>query len=386
MSPNPTRREFLKFASITALMSAAGTTLCDSAVATADEPPLYAVPLLGDIHYDRRDHHDFDWLRAHKAGDEKQIEGYIATTETYTPRLLAAVAKQVADLKAAGVAVPFVIQLGDLVEGLCGSFDLQTRQFADAINAIEAAKLGAPLLLTKGNHDVTGPGAPEAFDQSILPWLSKQAGEPVKASFTKRQDDDLFVFFDAYKPDLAWLASMFDKHRDVRHTFFCIHPPVVPYNARADWHIYARDKAAADRAKLLSLLGGRRATVLSGHLHKFCALSRKTPTGSIGQFALSSVLKSGKQTPRTPLEGVASYGPDLVRLEPNHVPDTVEKRRALLAEEARSIEAFSYADTAGYAVARVWRDRIAFDLYCGIGQPVWKSWVRGVPAPQRADR
>jgi 3',5'-cyclic AMP phosphodiesterase CpdA len=303
------------------------------------------------------------------------MEGYVATTEKYTPKLLAEVRQAVADLKAAGVPVPFVLQIGDLVEGLCGSEALQSLQFRDATAAVDAAAFGVPTLVTKGNHDVTGPGAPAAFDKVLLPWLSKQAGEELRtASYVRRQGDDLFVFFDAYKPDLDWLAKTLEaKENKARQVFFAIHPPVVPYNARADWHVFARDNQREKRDKLLSLLGRYRAMVLSGHLHKYSLLTRRTAEGPVAQLAVCSVLRSEREKPKDVLDGVAKYGPDLVDLEPKHAPETAGKRRELLAAEAPLVDRFEYADVAGYAVVKVYRDRVDADLYAGVGQGVWKA-------------
>src|SRR5256885_969735 len=75
-----------------------------------------------------------------------------------------------------------------------------------AAAAVEDAKFGAPVLMAKGNHDITGPGAPESFNDVLLPWMSRQAKQDLHAaSYTVQQGDDLFVVFDAYKPDLDWL-------------------------------------------------------------------------------------------------------------------------------------------------------------------------------------
>ena len=373
MSNRLSRRAFVKLATVTVASGVAGRGI--AAAADPADKPIYAFPFLGDLHFDRWAHHDLDWLKREKAGDLKQIEGYTATTEKLTPLLLAEVKRQVTALRADDVAVPFVLQIGDFVEGLCGSFDLQALQFRDATATIDQAGLGAPFLITKGNHDVTGPGAPEAFDKVLLPWLAAQAKQDVRsASYVRRQGDDLFVFFDAYKPDVEWLARTLEAMENkARQVFFAIHPPVIPYNARADWHVFARGKLAPQRAKLLSLLGRYRAVVLSGHLHKYNLLTRRTPEGPIVQLAVSSVLRGEQEKPRGVLDGVGQYGPDLVKLEPQHAPDTVEPRRELLKAEAPFVERFEYADTAGYAVVKVYADRTDVDVYAGAGREPWKS-------------
>lgn len=368
------RREFIRFATFTIAGLSTGLRGI-SAAADVAEKPLYAVPFLGDLHFDRWAHHDLDWVKKEKPGDVKQMEGYVHTTEQYTPKLFAEVAAKVKALKSGGVSVPFVLQIGDLVEGLCGNFDLQSLQFRDAIAAVEQSAFGVPTLLVKGNHDITGPGATDAFDKVLLPWVSKQADAELKtANYVRRQGDDLFVFFDAYKPDLDWLEkSLSAKQNAAKHVFFVIHPPVVPYNARSDWHIFSREKQRDQRERLLSLLGRYKAIVLSGHLHKYSLLTRKTSENDIVQLAVCSVLRSEKEQPKDVLDKVDRYGPDLVNLEPKHSPDTVEARRQLLKAEAPSIKHFEYADTAGYSLLNVYANRIDVELYCGIGQPTWKT-------------
>jgi hypothetical protein len=39
--------------------------------------PSYSFVYLGDIHFDRRSHHDFEWVKAEKPNDIRQIDGKI---------------------------------------------------------------------------------------------------------------------------------------------------------------------------------------------------------------------------------------------------------------------------------------------------------------------
>src|SRR5690606_34869783 len=313
-----------------------------------------------DIHYDKMAHHDLEWVQREKPGDMRQIEGYVRTTEQFTPRLFSGIARAVQEAEA---PVPFVIQLGDLVEGLCGSYDLQALQFKDTFAAIEQAKLGVPFLMTKGNHDITGPGAPEAFDQVLLPWLSKQASKQLdSASYWIKQQEDLFVFFDGYKSDLAWLEQTLAAH-PARHVFFIVHQPVVPYNARSNWTVFNHPRQAEQRSKLLDLLGKYQAIVLSGHLHKYSLLTRATEAGSFVQLAINSVVRNEVEKPRGELAGVEQFTPDLVELEPRFSADTLERRREILAAEAPAIRHFEYADVPGYAIVKIYTDRLETDLH-----------------------
>ncbi|OYW26773.1 MAG: hypothetical protein B7Z47_07285 [Chthoniobacter sp. 12-60-6] len=129
-----------------------------------------------------------------------------------------------------------------------------------------------------------------------------------------------FAFFDAYdKKSLEWLEAVAAK-RTAKHLFVIIHPPVVPYGARASWHLYAGEKAKTQRAKLLDILGQQQAMVLGGHLHKFSALTRQAGGRSFSQLAVSSVVSALNQKPKEVLHGMASYTGDQVNLEPKHAP------------------------------------------------------------------
>ncbi len=270
--------------------------------------------------------------------------------------------------------VPFVVQLGDLVEGLCGSATLAARQANDAITLIRDTKFPAPFLFTKGNHDVTGPGAEPVYDQALVPFMAAQAGKDIQeAAFTRHRGGMLLVFYDAYHRDsLEWFAALLEKQKPQR-LLFIVHPPVVPYNARSTWHIYSHPKQERERQRLLDLLGQARAIVLSGHLHKYSFLVRRTERGRFVQLGLSSVASSEDAKPRDLLEQVKDYGPDLVKLEPRHSPDTEDRRRQILERERPCIERFEYANTWGHALVRVRGTEVQADVFRGMDQTVWKS-------------
>jgi UDP-2,3-diacylglucosamine pyrophosphatase LpxH len=309
----------------------------------------------------RNSYHDLDWVKREKGGDLRQIDGYVETTARYTPKLFARVRQAIAD---SAVPVPFVLHVGDLVEGLCGSRDLHATQCREAIAAVEEAKLGAPVIMAKGNHDITGPGAPESFNDVLLPWMARQAKQDLRAaSYTVQQGDDLFVVFDAYKPDLDWLDKTLAGSKSAR-TFFIIHPPVVPYNARANWTIFPTEKTAPQRRRLLDLLARRSAIVISGHLHRYAVVERQSAAGSFTQLAVCSVLRGETATPREELAGVDHYTPEnLLATEPHFAPTTTEVRKKIIQDEAPAIRRFEHADLPGFAMVTVHERGVAFDYY-----------------------
>jgi hypothetical protein len=365
------RRSFIKKAAAAcAVLGPAGNW----AIAASENSGDWSFPLLGDLHFDRLEHHDQEWLAREHPGDVSQVQNYSRITREMTPRLFARVAEKLTELQAATRPVPFVLQLGDLLEGLCGNDALAARQAREGIDFVREAQFSAPLVMTKGNHDITGPGAAEAYRQILLPYLSEANQAEIKeAAFTRRQGGTLIAFYDAYdKASLDWFATTLEQAKPER-LIVAIHPPVVPYNARSNWHIYSSSKQVAQRERLLGLLGRHKAIVLCGHLHKYSLLVRRTNEGRFVQLAISSVAATSDGKPRDERSGTDEYRPDLVDLEPKHAPDTVAARRELLAAERPFVEHFEYADTWGFAAIHSRGGRISAETYRGLEAAPWKA-------------
>jgi len=371
-----TRREFVK----TLLTGTAGLSLLPLPARAANKE-AFAFLLLGDLHFDKLGCHDLDFLRTEKPDDLRQVREYSALTTDILPRLFGTVRNAIADLnRSPETSVPFTVQVGDFVEGLCGSAEQARQLDADALAFVREARLGASFLFTKGNHDITGPGAADAFKSVFHPFLGEQAaafggdGKLATAHYHIEYGNVLFCFFDAYdRENLAWLEAVLAR-RTARHCFLVLHPPVVPYGARATWHLFSNERDIAQRERLLDLLGKHNVFVLSGHIHKYNLLARATPGGGrFLQLAISSVIREPKPRPQFQLSGVKDYNGDQVRVEPNFSPVTEPHRRAVYQTEAPFVRQFQYADLPGYAVIRVNGPRVTASIYSGIGRKVWRT-------------
>ena len=371
-----TRRSFVK-----ALLAATAGLSLPGRPARAASTEAFSFVLLGDLHFDRLTHHDLDWLRKEKPDDFRQVQNYSRLTAEILPTLFATLRETVArSNRSPEKPVAFAIQAGDFVEGLCGTVELASRQNTEAIAFVRESKLSVPFLFTKGNHDITGPGAPEAFKAVFRPFLSEQSagftggGKLAAANYAIEHAGALICFFDAYdKENLAWLEATLAQ-RTARHCFVIVHPPVVPYGARSTWHLYSGERNQAQRERLLDLLGKHNAFVLSGHIHKYSLLVRATPRGGrLLQLAVSSVMSEPKVVPRHALTGVASYNADQVKVEPDFSPATETQRRAVYEAEARFVKQFQYADLPGYAVVEVNGPSVTARVYAGAGQQVWRA-------------
>lgn len=324
---------------------------------------------LGDIHYDRLDHHDMKWLLAEKPGDLSQIKNYSRISEEVVPQLFQEVKAKVASEKS-----DFVLQLGDFTEGLCGTPELAHKQVGDFISLVDQTNIGVPMWAIKGNHDVTGPGAVEACHDLVYPWQSRETGQKqASGNMSLAHKGVRFVLFDAYVPEsLEWAEAEMAK-RTEKLLVFSIHPPVVPYDARSDWHIFAKPAEAAKRERLLDLLGKNEAYVLCGHLHKYGTVTRETPKGRFVQTDLISVIPHAEVKAKDEVSGLGEYNGELVRLEPSFSPKNVDARKALLEAEKPYVRSYEYADAPGYAVVRVDGERVTADIHVGLGNAPWRT-------------
>jgi len=367
------RRSFLSGTAATAgSIFLSGPGKCRAAAVPSPSSEQWSFSLIGDLHYDQLDHHDFDWVKKEKPDSVRQIESYSRITEDNLPTLMARVKDTVKSNDCS-----MIVQIGDLVQGLCGTPSLAKKHCEDAVAFFKAQDFGVPFLVTKGNHDVTGPGSVEAYDETVVPFIGERMEEaaPGKAHFSQKRDRTLFVFFDAYnRESFAWFADLMKTRDPDEQVIFVVHPPVVPYNARSTWTVFGGSEAGqAKRQQLLELLGKHKAIVLCGHLHKYSLVERKTSEGAFTQLAISSVAYSQQDKPRDILHGIDQYGPDLVELEPGHSPDTVMQRREVLAAEKPHIRRFDHGNFWGHAVVKLSPEGIEADIYQMLGDAPWKS-------------
>lgn len=368
MKPNAiTRRRFIQGAA-----ALAGVGTCAASADGAELGDAFSVALFGDTHFDRLDHHDMAWLAKDHPGDVTQVERYSEHTKSLLPQLFATVARRIA---AEPQRFAAVLHVGDLIEGLCGTSQLAERQATEAFEFLAEARFAAPLLLTKGNHDVTGPGAAEAYQKVIQPALARAAQTKVAAArYVIERRGARFVMFDAYdKTSLPWLREVLGSSRRSGPTFVVVHPPIVPFQARGNWSLYIRDEQTKQRTELLNLLGEHRAIVLCGHVHRFGFVVRQTERGPFAQLAISSILSSTDQKPKQELTGLDAYGPELTELEPKFQPESKELRRKLFAAERSHLTHFEYADTAGYAALHISGDRVTAEVFNGTSTKPWRT-------------
>jgi hypothetical protein len=266
------------------------------------------------------------------------------------------------------------VHTGDFTEGLGGSYILACEQLNDFISFSEKY-LKIPYLLTKGNHDITGPGADSAYRHVVLPFLSEQTGVNIRTSmYTYIYRNAAFFFYDSYNPaSLDWLEEQMNIYKDVPLKFVIMHEPVVPINARSKWVEFSKPSEAIKHERLIDVLGKNKAIVLAGHLHCYGLILRKTKDGSFIQLSGSSVPDKNSISIANYLEGRKNYGKPLVGLEPQFSPWDINERLNILKTEKRRIKHFEYAEVQGYIIVNVTDKGISADIYSGTGSNKWKT-------------
>lgn len=305
--------------------------------------------LLGDIHYDKIENHDLEWLME-REGDFRQVtEGYCVNTEKYWNKFSSAV-KAFSDQD----HVKCIVQLGDLSEGLAGTETLAYQMANGLFQAIDDVGFNVPFIICRGNHDTTGPGAKEAFNDVYLPNMQRLSGTSdnvTSSHYATTIDDMLFVSYDSYDNTCtpAWLDQVL-KASDARYKFVLNHEPVIPITYRV-WHAYRTAAKAATREQFLKVIAQNGAIALTGHLHVYSVIRRDTEWGPILQLAANSVINNDSFNSVRNL--VTEYSTAFVDAKPNYVPEEIENRRALIAAEAPYVRYFREGDICGYGVITI---------------------------------
>jgi len=322
--------------------------------------------ILGDLHYDLLDDHDMKWL-ATKPDDFRQVtQEYALYTERNWRDFMELLRQKVQTAKP---AVKAVIQLGDLSEGLAGSAEKAEQMAANAMKALEAANLAVPWILVKGNHDVTGPGAADAFQKFYLPMIRKETNQPEikNASYSYTTADVQITCLDSWDKNtdrIAFLERELSTSK-AKFKFVAVHEPVIPVTERC-WHMFRQDPE--QRAKLLEVIARNRAIVLCAHLHRYSVVCRNTPYGPILQVMVNSVVKDRNYL--KPDRIITEYGPSLAGNLPEWQPETLSARKTMLAGEAKHVTYYKQTDLPGYAIVKTdgKKGTVQLEYYAAFGQ------------------
>lgn len=327
--------------------------------------------VLGDIHYDILGDHDMEWLNK-KPDDLRQVtEEYTIFTDRYWKDFISVLREKV---KSAKPEVKVIVQAGDLSEGLAGSPEKARQMASNTMKAIYASDMHVPWIIAKGNHDVTGPGSVEAFNEFYIPMIRRQTGNNsiINASYSYRFDNVLITCIDPWdnSQDMVGFLQKELSSSDAKFKFVVVHEPVIPVTERC-WYTLRREPER--RAKLLEVIARNKAIVLCAHLHRYSVVARETAYGTIVQVMVVSVIKDRNY--QIPLKVITEYGPSLAEAFPDWEPVTLENRKRILTEEARYVTYYTQTDLPGYAVIKIndKKGTVALDYYAAFGKKPYDS-------------
>lgn len=338
---------------------------------------------LGDMHYDRLEDHDLDYVMTRPQDFQQIFNEYPQYTAFYMKKFLHLIKKQTTTLSP---QVKAVVQLGDLVQGVAGNATLARQMNRGVVDLMHSIELPVPWVLVKGNHDVSNsPGQPEAWEEVIRPFMEGQVKKSVDhGMYTYRLNDDVEFFVldqffssDRNRPEtemVAFLDTALARSK-AKHKFVMAHQPVIPVTERC-WHLLSgirrevRDDGLRD--KFLNLLGKHKVIVLGAHLHRYSVLSRRTPSGNIVQVMVNSVNR-GLEPPQPKGLSTEYKGEKWVLDNPTWQPFNKDIRVKILTEERKHVNSFKIADLPGYSVLSVSKGEVMLHYYNGFSETPYDS-------------
>lgn len=340
---------------------------------------------LGDMHYDRLDYHDLDYVMTRPQDYEQISKEYPQYTALFMPKFLQVIKKQTT---AIAPTVKAVVQLGDLVEGVAGNEVLAKQMDRGVVDMLLSVKLPVTWVLVKGNHDVSNsPGQPEAWEEVLRPFIEGQVGKTIgHGMYTYKISDnveffvlDQFFSVDRNIPETEMIAFLEKelKASAAKYKFVLTHQPVIPVTHRC-WHLLSGIRRPVQdtllRDRFLNLLAKYKVIVLSAHLHEYSVLSRETPSGNVVQVMINSVNR-GLEPPDPKNYSTEYKGEKWVDENADWQPATKDVRYKILTKEKEHILNFRKADLPGYAVITIadTKGEVLLNYYNGLSEKPFET-------------
>ncbi len=321
----------------------------------------YDVLLFGDTHYDSAEVRTPDQELSENR--RKEFARNIANWEANIPAMLDAAAARTTRSTA------FAVQLGDLIQGDCGSWEMHRKSLEQALSQFHK-RLSIPFYPVKGNHDIRDKDGKAAYNETMLPYVGKllNLDAPLrdKTNYAVLHERDLYIFFDCMEPDLAFVKEELAANPDARYVFFLTHYPVLPcvQTEGAGEVVFGRPDRERERLELRKILAERNAIVFCAHTHRTNLVRYEDENGTITQFTCFSILSQ----PQAPFaqERMANAGeffntPDLDKILAGN------KNLADLVNgyKGRYREFISYRPGAGFYILKPTDSGVSIEIYFG---------------------
>ena len=332
---NMNRRDFLTL-SATGIIGLGASSFPLSLFAGGKRDKSYSLIILGDTHFDADPPSIYHSLynepnegrnTAHRSEFTRNGEMW----KDRCPRLLKRASQLIVE------DTRMVLQMGDLIQGDCGSGEVHRKMLADALDRMKSETQGLPFVTVVGNHDIRGVDARSTYDQ--------------------------------YMPARERLL---DETKGARHTFIMTHGPVFPADitsCRWIFHGGASEAETEARRHFRQAFARRNAIVLCGHIHQTDFLDWYGDSGRITQMTMSSVWTSEKQKQYSVRsEGAADYG--MLREKKRQKGENMKDERALFDEYRPGIRQHINSSSQGCYKLNVNGKHVTIDFYGGDSQEI----------------
>ena len=372
------RRDFLTL-SATGIIGLSASSFPLSAFAKGKGTKSYSLVILGDTHFDidppsvYHAHYNEPDERLNKI----QRAEFARNGEMWKdrcPRLLRRAAGLI------GKDTRMVLQMGDLIQGDCGSGEVHKKMLSDVMTRFKQELGDLPFVTVVGNHDIRGTEAKETYHSFMPARMSEELGKQfTKTTFGFNIGNDAFLVIDFNNPDDNEIDRILDDTKGARHTFVMTHGPVLPPDITScRWFFHGGASEANTQARLhfRQAFAKRNAIVLCGHTHYTDFMDWEGDGGRITQMTMSSVWTSENQKQYTVRsEGAENYGMFRKKLMEKPEGANLKDESALFDEYRPGVRQHINSRSQGSYKLNVSNKRITIDFYAGDSQELSHQFV-----------
>lgn len=324
----------------------------------------YSFMALGDIHFDGQEYHLTPVKPRYQNARQRNINMW---KNGSSQAVLQAAAKSVTP------EMPFVLQLGDFVQGDCDTHALLEKMFAESFKLVKSFFPDHKLLAAIGNHDGHVSKHPDfqhiPVKKAFLPLIERELGRPTSdGNYVVEHGQDLYIFVNPFAgkaPAVKFVKEALKNHPASRYTFFITHLPIFP---GATSHATT---LIPGRGELIKELARRNAIILSAHTHLPAFVRVETPDGTLTQITVSSLgyAWNPQKKNRVVRQDFAAYTAGIVPTQRN-TPSVVK-----LINEIKQYKIHEYeihAAWSGFAVIDVNDQAVTVKYYSNDSGKPWR--------------
>lgn len=335
----------------------------------------YNLILLGDTHFDSEPNtvYHAKYLETSSPKTDKHRDEFIRNGEMWRERLprLLQRAAQLEDSR-----TRMVLQMGDLVQGDCGSEEMHRQFLSDAFQRMKNVFSSLPFVPVVGNHDIRGEGAERAYHDFMPARISQELGKDIhKTTFSFQIGNDVFLFIDFNSPDDDEIERLLDDSKDARHTFIVSHGTILPFDGKScRWFFHggAGKENTKARRYFRKEFALRHAICLCGHTHKTEHIDWYGDGGRITQMIMNSVWADPELTTfKLRAEGAAQYG----ELRKKSKEPNLKDETALFDEYRPGLRTYIHGNGAGCYQLHVIGRHVFVDFYAGDAQRLTRRFI-----------